>query len=1121
MHLFGRGPLVASVSPLPWRRVLACLLALVCLTNAAQAESPQADPKSARADGPPNDRDPNDPPPAIERAELELGAPSDITALRGKPLLEVVLRERGSSSDRPLSLRHVRSGESFSAAVTRRAMNEVLEEGGYAELTAEAEALGDGVRLRLIAVLRKTIVDIDISGGLLDHQATLEVAGVAAGDEITQTELGRVEQRVRDLYRRRGFPSAEVKVDWQETSERIGVLVRLTLQPGPPNLIGSRRFDVEGAVHPELRQYFDSYAVAEQQRADDVWLDDADRAFEVQLSRRGWFRAQVSHELLIEGDHTTLRVLVEPGSHYRVRVEGNETFDSAQLLDALELEAGDEPTEQVMASKIREFYVDRGFLDVGVAVEERRGPLSTDRVLIVRENRPVRIVGRTYPCLVGETLAEQANEEIDGVLSELLPGGDDWVGPPSSEDIDRTIASRGGQRVDTFVPTPWQSYAPDAYDKALGHLSDLYRSEGYLSAGVGPISVLRRACDRLSPPGRCEPVGVRVAPASTCPSVTDPFPVEDPDPDPGLTCVPDPTRGVYCELNVVLSIPVKLGPRTTLWNLEFAGNERILEHPLAAAAALELGAPVSQVELQKARRRLLDLYADEGYAFAGVELELRLSQDQTRGSARFVISERERVEVSAIVVRGAAQTSESLILGRLELSPGGVYRRSAVRQSEEQLATLGVFSSVTIGLEDPEVPSKRKVVVVDVVERLPQYVDIKPGFSTGEGARAAFEYGHRNLAGKAVQLRFRVQLGYLPGILIFENDVRRSFDQLSFADRLERRNTVTLEFPVGKQYRLAFDGVDARDNSRDFGITKRAVIVTLTHRPSRWVSLLTGSSFELNDARVFGDTQTLQDYLEVHPEQVRLLNVPEGRSFAVAVRAGGTWDRTDNPLGPTRGTLLSAEVEPVVAYLDDDSAAVQLVACQGAGNDPATCDYKSRFLKFTNRVAGYLPLTSSGLSLALSVRWGANFQLVEHSSTYPDRLFFLGGGESLRGFLQASVIPQDIADQLQAEDPTAPDQEDRLTARKVVIRGGDFILNPRAELRIPLTKVFHTAIFLDTGNVWRDIRNVDPTELRYSAGSGLRFITPVGPLAFDYGFKLDRRFYESDVGAFHFSVGLF
>src|SRR5690606_38766651 len=138
------------------------------------------------------------------------------------------------------------------------------------------------------------------------------------------------------------------------------------------------------------------------------------------------------------------------------------------------------------------------------------------------------------------------------------------------------------------------------------------------------------------------------------------------------------------------------------------------------------------------------------------------------------------------------------------------------------------------------------------------------------------------------------------------------------------------------------------------------------------------------------------------------------------------------------------------------------------------------------------------------------------SITYPDRLFFLGGSDSLRGHLQDSVIPQDLASRM---SPQAGD--DALTARRVVTRGGDMIINPRLELRIPLTKLFQTALFLDTGNVWRNINNVQPWLLRYSAGTGLRVATPVGPLAFDYGIRLDRRFYETDIGAFHFSVGLF
>ena len=56
--------------------------------------------------------------------------------------------------------------------------------------------------------------------------------------------------------------------------------------------------------------------------------------------------------------------------------------------------------------------------------------------------------------------------------------------------------------------------------------------------------------------------------------------------------------------------------------------------------------------------------------------------------------------------------------------------------------------------------------------------------------------------------------------------------------------------------------------------------------------------------------------------------------------------------------------------------------------------------------------------------------------------------------------------------------------------------------------------------------------LRYATGTGIRVGTPIGPLVFDYGFNIARvldaidptrtkqRYWE-DIGAFHFSIGLF
>jgi outer membrane translocation and assembly module TamA len=165
---------------------------------------------------------------------------------------------------------------------------------------------------------------------------------------------------------------------------------------------------------------------------------------------------------------------------------------------------------------------------------------------------------------------------------------------------------------------------------------------------------------------------------------------------------------------------------------------------------------------------------------------------------------------------------------------------------------------------------------------------------------------------------------------------------------------------------------------------------------------------------------------------------------------------------------------------------------------------------------------SRALTLASELRLGTNVQLVPNSRTYPDRAFFLGGVTSMRGYVQDSLVPQDIADQI-ASGKTPID--------KVAFRGGDFMINPKVELRIPVRPPVGTVLFVDMGNVWQDPSYIldHGISLRTTAGSGLRVDTPIGPLAFDYGVNMSRilagpnsarRQYE-DFGAFHFAIGLF
>ena len=193
---------------------------------------------------------------------------------------------------------------------------------------------------------------------------------------------------------------------------------------------------------------------------------------------------------------------------------------------------------------------------------------------------------------------------------------------------------------------------------------------------------------------------------------------------------------------------------------------------------------------------------------------------------------------------------------------------------------------------------------------------------------------------------------------------------------------------------------------------------------------------------------------------------------------------------------------------------------------------QSHFFRLSGRVAGYYSL--GGVTLVASLAAGGNIQLTGSSETYPDRLFFLGGVDTNRAFLADSVVPQDLANKFLPVLPPPsggglpstglPLGQRAATIQGVDLRGGDLSINPRLDLRVPLPflKPLQVGVFLDMGNVWLDPTQIrlDSNFMRFGLGPGLRYPTPISPIAVDYGFNLNRRFWE-DVGAFHFSIGLF
>ncbi|MDO8461942.1 MAG: outer membrane protein assembly factor BamA [Deltaproteobacteria bacterium] len=168
-----------------------------------------------------------------------------------------------------------------------------------------------------------------------------------------------------------------------------------------------------------------------------------------------------------------------------------------------------------------------------------------------------------------------------------------------------------------------------------------------------------------------------------------------------------------------------------------------------------------------------------------------------------------------------------------------------------------------------------------------------------------------------------------------------------------------------------------------------------------------------------------------------------------------------------------------------------------SGNDVATTvlGSGSSFLKFRGWFGHYKTFFGV-LTFANTLRM-EGIKNVGQESVPIQELLFVGGDYSVRGFAQDSIGPKKA-------DGTP--------------EGGQISVVHNIEMQ---TKLFHNikgVLFLDSGSLTNDVNTISLDTLRHGAGAGLRYITPVGPIRFDYGFKLDQRSGEGE-GRFHFSFG--
>jgi len=191
------------------------------------------------------------------------------------------------------------------------------------------------------------------------------------------------------------------------------------------------------------------------------------------------------------------------------------------------------------------------------------------------------------------------------------------------------------------------------------------------------------------------------------------------------------------------------------------------------------------------------------------------------------------------------------------------------------------------------------------------------------------------------------------------------------------------------------------------------------------------------------------------------------RQFFLAGAPLRLWrDTRDDELNPTKGSRLSLTTQPVVTAVDETQAFLR--------NEASGSVYRS-------------VLGEDRVVLAGRARFGSIVS-GETDDIPPSKRFFAGGAGSVRGFDFQEIGPLD-------------DDNDPL--------GGRSVLSFNAEARVRIGESFGVVPFVDAGQVYDerfpDLFQDPDRVLRYGAGLGVRYFTPIGPVRLDVAVPLNDR----------------
>ena len=491
-----------------------------------------------------------------------------------------------------------------------------------------------------------------------------------------------------------------------------------------------------------------------------------------------------------------------------------------------------------------------------------------------------------------------------------------------------------------------------------------------------------------------------------------------------------------------VTIPIDEGERWTLGGLSVKGNRVFGDERLLSTFAGPRETWLRQSAVDAWQAAILETYLGDGRLETEVTIELRERPGRVVDLVALV-EEGEQLRLGRLELVGNSRTRERVLRRELRVDEGEILDLGELQAGLQRIHQQVLFELEDEPLEFHNLDADAGTVDVLVTGKETKPVDIRfgGGWSEVYGVSAHLVLDTPNFLG----------LGHRAGLRLEGGGTRDGFElAYSVPWVLGRPQAVGLEvFDLAFDYSLSADQRFFRDERGGTLAWGRAL-----------------GSHNVRTSYTWADLDDLQTGRDLAGDQIR--RQLSGKKSSL--RAAWIFDRRDQPLDPSRGFRLGADLEAAGGLLGGDDrfskARLDFSWFQPLGRRPRT------FLAF-NLEGGWVEARGDQ---ALS----------------PLETFLLGGTQSLRGFTARSISARG------ADDLLLRDEEGFLV-------GGTRYLESSLELHLPFGGPFEAVLFADAGNVYAEEQSLDLSNLRTTAGAELRLRLPrLGlPLRLIYAVNLD------------------